>query len=432
MVGGREVSLKTPLVAMFVLGLLALPLQGQNLLFHLDFSVPPGGDANDFADVSGNNLAIEVETAEVFSSGGPGAEIYAVSHVPGGGPTLNGAAVDSAAWAGDPLDFFGDDLVDPGIRITGNSTLDAATRGAGSMVAWLKPDDGDTWNNIAKTMLFLRDPNGMFVDKLGNPVAEGVPDDVASVKRWEGAEFQAGAFGSFRRLGTFGAVQGFDQSNRVQGPFATFVNPGTGDLEIPSGDPTDTPTGVWTHLAMTWDATGTATYYVDGVPGTPVSYSQGPPPAQPFGNNPTYDYWTIGGDPQNRFTTFGERLLDGELADFGIFGGQLSQTQIDQIIADGIASLAPSSNADFDGDTLVTGLDFLIWQQNAGGAGNQAMGDANGDGSVDDADLVIWESQYGTSPLQASLASVPEPSTMMLCALATTVFAGTRRRRRAY
>ena len=37
------------------------------------------------------------------------------------------------------------------------------------------------------------------------------------------------------------------------------------------------------------------------------------------------------------------------------------------------------SDADFDGSGFVDGLDFLIWQQNAGGAGTQATGDANGD-----------------------------------------------------
>ena len=57
----------------------------------------------------------------------------------------------------------------------------------------------------------------------------------------------------------------------------------------------------------------------------------------------------------------------------------------------------PSNNpADFNGDGVVTGADFVIWQAHyptASGA-TKADGDANGDGAVTGADFVIWQSNY--------------------------------------
>ncbi len=78
---------------------------------------------------------------------------------------------------------------------------------------------------------------------------------------------------------------------------------------------------------------------------------------------------------------------------------------------------AGADNADFDGDGLVTGLDFLILQQNIGLSGqtDNSNGDANGDGVVGSADIAIYESQYGAAPpLGASVSAVPEPSTLLL------------------
>ncbi len=74
-------------------------------------------------------------------------------------------------------------------------------------------------------------------------------------------------------------------------------------------------------------------------------------------------------------------------------------------------------SADFDGDGLVTGLDFLIYQQNVGqtGQSDNSNGDANGDGVVGAADLAIWESQFGSAPpVSASIAAVPEPNSLLL------------------
>ena len=94
-------------------------------------------------------------------------------------------------------------------------------------------------------------------------------------------------------------------------------------------------------------------------------------------------------------------------------------------------AFASTENADFDGDGVVSGLDFLIYQQNIGLGGqvDNSNGDANGDGTVDGADLAVWENQYGTSPLGAAISSVPEPASACLIASATLgLLLGFRRR----
>ncbi len=75
-------------------------------------------------------------------------------------------------------------------------------------------------------------------------------------------------------------------------------------------------------------------------------------------------------------------------------------------------------NADFNGDGLVDGADYLIWQQNfalTGGA-TQAQGNANptADGNVDAADLAVWAGQFGAV---GAAVGVPEPAAATLAAV---------------
>lgn len=78
------------------------------------------------------------------------------------------------------------------------------------------------------------------------------------------------------------------------------------------------------------------------------------------------------------------------------------------------------ASADFDGNGIVNGNDFLRWQRNLGinnGSATKSQGDANGDGNVNAADLTVWKSQFGTPGSVAATAAVPEPSTFALAAL---------------
>ncbi|WP_428307667.1 hypothetical protein [Lacipirellula sp.] len=95
---------------------------------------------------------------------------------------------------------------------------------------------------------------------------------------------------------------------------------------------------------------------------------------------------------------------------------------------DVIGAAATVNSADFDGNNVVDGKDFLVWQRGFGavGTGSLATGDANGDHDVDGDDLMVWKNQFGT----AGIAAVPEPSALALtcCGLLAPI---SRRRNRA-
>lgn len=99
------------------------------------------------------------------------------------------------------------------------------------------------------------------------------------------------------------------------------------------------------------------------------------------------------------------------------------------LLTSGVLSIISDRDADFDGNGLVNGVDFLIWQRNSGSAGTLATGDANNDGVVNAADLAIWRDQYGTAALEASVASVPEPTSLLLATMAGLAVTSLRRRK---
>ncbi len=75
-------------------------------------------------------------------------------------------------------------------------------------------------------------------------------------------------------------------------------------------------------------------------------------------------------------------------------------------------------SADFDGDGDVDNDDLGLWEN---AYASTDIGDANDDGRSDGLDFLIWQEQFGlggASPLTASVSSVPEPSGLVLCALA--------------
>jgi hypothetical protein len=293
-------------------------------VFHLRFS--------DFMDVSGNSLPVEVGEA--------------VSLVPGGGPVLaGGVTLDSARWAGEEDESNQ-------IIVFDHEILDAVTVGAGSIVSWIKPDDGDEWNNIAKT-----------------PCEDNVePCDEFS--QFFGIEFQA----SGPHAGVFGAVQGWDTN--VFGP----------NTPLGEGGETDTPSGVWTHAALTWNADGDHTIYVNGVPGdTVIGVGD-----FDFGENLTGD-WTIGGDglgtnPENVDST---RYLRGELADFAIFNGELTRDEIASIMSSGVKS-SSGLIGDFDGSGELDLADVNLLNAAVASQQNDDKFDLDGDQQVTASDLNLW------------------------------------------
>lgn len=125
------------------------------------------------------------------------------------------------------------------------------------------------------------------------------------------------------------------------------------------------------------------------------------------------------GIPLATYAVFDNRTEDSISIEWSTLGGGIGLGGF-QIV--GELLFAPE-NADFNGNSLVDGGDFLIWQRNVGGPGTQSDGDANSDGNVDDVDLGVWQSQFGSDPsgLASVAAVVPEPATSMLIFAAAVV-----------
>lgn len=297
-------------------------------VFHLDFS--------QLQDQSANKLRIAVGES--------------VKLVPNGGPLLTGGRqLNAGLWEGN------EDETNQ-ILIFDSPILDAVATGAGSIVTWIKPVDGDEWNNIAKT-----------------PCEENLePCDAFS--QFRGIEFQA----SGPHAGVFGAVQGWETNN-----FGPLSPPPFGGGNV---DETDTPSGVWVHAALVWNAAGDHTVYLNGEAGITVE-GVGP---EEFGLN-TPDFWTIGGDglttapPKNPDVT---RYLNGQLADFAIFNAALTQAEIQQIIREGISTATLAGDFDANGALQEADVNLLMGAIAAGA--NSKPFDLTADNLVNGADLTLW------------------------------------------
>lgn len=90
-----------------------------------------------------------------------------------------------------------------------------------------------------------------------------------------------------------------------------------------------------------------------------------------------------------------------------------------------------TDDADFNGDGVIDGADFLTWQTGFGLSGqtDKSTGDADGDGNVNDADLAIWNTQFGTTTPPAAVGVVPEPAALSLAAVGLAGLAAVRRRK---
>jgi autotransporter-associated beta strand protein len=88
--------------------------------------------------------------------------------------------------------------------------------------------------------------------------------------------------------------------------------------------------------------------------------------------------------------------------------------------------------ADFNNDGQVTGGDLETWKLNVGLAtgATRAQGDADADGDVDGSDFLAWQRYLGiaATPAIATVAAVPEPTSVALCSAAITVLLAGRHR----
>ncbi len=362
-------------------------------IFHLDFD-------GSFNDISGSAITTTVGSA--------------VSLTPGGGPTLSGGTIPSATFAGnDSLATSGGKIPNE-ILISGNATFDSLSNSSGSVATWLKTKKDYQWNTIFQSLTFGQ-TNGI---------------EVSATFGW------AGVFGSPSGWGAAGG------SSETVDPDFGLVSFPTGsawsqfDVPVNRADPADgTPTwccqfglfgddanpadpldpigknpvsGVWTHVAYVWDNdTGKSTTYLNGIPGretqdvtvsgfTPGDWTIGGTRSHLGGDISSHTYFAADTLNPNDLS----RTLNGDLADFAVFDGVLTQAEIDQIMADGVSGLGAGLTGDFDSDGDVDGSDFLAWQR------NQSVGL-----------LSDWETNFGTAAGVASVAAVPEPTGVALVLL---------------
>ena len=85
--------------------------------------------------------------------------------------------------------------------------------------------------------------------------------------------------------------------------------------------------------------------------------------------------------------------------------------------------------ADFNHDGNVLGSDLAIWKQNFGNDNASfEQGDTTFDGRTNGADFLNWQRSYAVPASLAGITTIPEPTTLLLAALAGLPFLGRRRK----
>ena len=221
------------------------------------------------------------------------------------------------------------------------------------------------------------------------------------------------------------------RSSIIAGNLSSFV-PGPGDPPNPDSDVDPVgvnPTNSFVSLGFNligsglglgaFNAAGDQTGIAD--PGLdPLGFNGGPTQTHALqGGSPAIN----AGDP-NAFG-IGSVPMTDQKGDMRVVG-TIDIGSFESNVMPVVASTAPT---DFDGDGMVTGLDFLRLQANFGTTGaTQAQGDSNNDAVVDSADIDNWMGDYGilaiTAPLSsAAVAAVsapvlaPEPEEATLSAI---------------
>ena len=168
------------------------------------------------------------------------------------------------------------------------------------------------------------------------------------------------------------------------------------------------------------------TYFVDG---SLLSNSYDPI----FGTGGSADVWQWSGEMIHNSYAVAYPTSDSYVATYLVYygdastGAPLSGYQSAEVTLTFDAT--PVLTADFNGDTYVDGSDLNTWQSSYGATTGvtNSMGDADLDGDVDGIDFLRWQVQHTGGP--PAINAVPEPGTVALLFVASTLGLQTRSRR---
>ena len=124
----------------------------------------------------------------------------------------------------------------------------------------------------------------------------------------------------------------------------------------------------------------------------------------------------------------GNGQIDGlnvSLDSIQIFGSSDAQLYLDDVFWDPQGVYVAPLPGDFNTDGSVDGSDLVLWQTGYGTSSGASLmeGDADSDGDVDGNDFLVWQRNVTPTP---PLASVPEPTTLLLGVLLGVVALGNR------
>jgi hypothetical protein len=97
-----------------------------------------------------------------------------------------------------------------------------------------------------------------------------------------------------------------------------------------------------------------------------------------------------------------------------------------------VLAVLPAFEADFDEDGDVDADDLAAWRGGFGTVGaKHSEGDADGNEVVDGADFLVWQRQVGSVAASMAAVAVPEPAGPCLACFAGLMLTRMRRRRTA-
>jgi hypothetical protein len=136
--------------------------------------------------------------------------------------------------------------------------------------------------------------------------------------------------------------------------------------------------------------------------------------------------WTTGGWFSSQDGPLRRRLSDGAWDSWAFASDANDPDYYTHLFAaNPVIATPPGGHADFDGDGVVSGADFVAWQRGVGLSVALPMsGDANGDGLVDERDLAVWRGQFngGSSTVSAGVVAVAVPETFSVTTCASAMF----------